>query len=110
VLPLLSETEPSPTSSKNMMHWTQLVRSGKFHDFDFGKEMNLKKYSSEFPPLFDISTIETPMILFYGEFDGLATPNDVEKNVIPNVKKLVYSENIKDFKHNDFVGLIHSPF
>jgi hypothetical protein len=21
VLPLLSETEPSPTSSKNMMHW-----------------------------------------------------------------------------------------
>eukprot|EP01080_Neovahlkampfia_damariscottae_P006626 gene6626-10792_t len=102
-LPLLSQTEPSPTSAKNMVHWTQLIRSGKFHDFDFGKEMNLRIYGYEYPPLFDISKIETPIMLFYGEFDKLATPTDVEKNVIPNIKKLVHSENIKNFKHNDFV-------
>ena len=103
ILPLLSLTEPSPTSSKNMIHWTQLIRSGKFHDFDFGKEMNLKKYNSEYPPIFDISTIETPMMLFYGEFDRLATPMDVETNVIPKLKNVLFSENIKNFKHNDFV-------
>lgn len=99
----LTKSEPSPTSFTNLLHWTQLCRAGKFRGYDHGKEMNLIKYKSEEPPIFEISKIKTNIALFYGELDALITPKEIEKNLIPNLKNVIYSENVKNFKHNDFV-------
>jgi pimeloyl-ACP methyl ester carboxylesterase len=56
-LDLLTVTEPSPTSFTNLMHWSQLMRAKKFVAFDFGSEINVKKYGSREPLEYDIYKI-----------------------------------------------------
>jgi len=37
-LPMMARNDVGGTSTKNMMHWIQLIRSGKFQFFDYGKD------------------------------------------------------------------------
>lgn len=60
--------EPSPTSTHNIIHWNQTIRSGKFAAFDYGAEQNAKLYGNAQPPEYDLSKIDsTPIVVFYGQ-------------------------------------------
>lgn len=102
-LSVLTMHEPSPTSVFNMAHWSQLVRSGKFEAFDYGPEQNLVMYGTTTPEEYDITKINVPVALFYGEKDYLANPTDVEEFLLKNLPNVVFCEKIAAFKHNDFV-------
>jgi lysosomal acid lipase/cholesteryl ester hydrolase len=75
------EWEPQPTSTKDMQHLAQMVRSGLFSFYDYGTEGNLKVYNQTKPPLYNLATIpkELPLFLISGGNDLLADPEDVEK-------------------------------
>eukprot|EP00475_Leptophrys_vorax_P029339 TRINITY_DN4298_c0_g1_i1.p1 TRINITY_DN4298_c0_g1~~TRINITY_DN4298_c0_g1_i1.p1 ORF type:complete len:413 (-),score=102.22 TRINITY_DN4298_c0_g1_i1:116-1234(-) len=94
---------PAGTSVKNMVHWAQLVRSAKFQKYDYGFFSNLATYGSTSPPSWDLSKIETPMVLFTGGQDILADPYDVELlRQAVNPDYLVYQQTFPDYDHLDF--------
>ena len=45
-VPIYMAHAPSPTSVKNMVHFTQNYQSGSFRKFDYGRKRNLKLYNS----------------------------------------------------------------
>lgn len=55
------------------MHYAQEIQSGKFQQFDYGPEQNLKIYNSVEPPDYDTSNISVPMVLYYASNDWCAS-------------------------------------
>jgi len=49
-LPMMGRNDVGGTSSKNLMHWIQDIRSGEFRQFDYGKDENEQRYGSKTPP------------------------------------------------------------
>eukprot|EP00121_Abeoforma_whisleri_P004058 Awhi_evm1s3661 len=52
-IPVYVTHSPGGTSVKNIYHFTQLVRSGEFRDFDYGYVGNMRRYGQAAPPSFD---------------------------------------------------------
>ncbi|CAI2353579.1 unnamed protein product [Caenorhabditis sp. 36 PRJEB53466] len=96
---------PAGTSSRNMLHFAQMVKRKRMSRFDHGREMNMKVYGSSFPPEYDIRRINSSIYLFYSDFDWLANPKDVEGFLIPLLpsKTLKKATKLRDFNHNDFL-------
>lgn len=70
---------PSGASFRNLTHFRQNIQTGKFAKFDFGQEVNLKKYNQITPPEYDLSKIkEVPIALFCGIKDRLASKEDYQ--------------------------------
>ena len=69
----------------DMEHWAQFIRQPvpRFCRFDLGSECtgrlghpkrcNMQAYGTPEPPLYDVSTIRTPLALFSGEMPSLDT-------------------------------------
>lgn len=50
--------DPAGTSLQNMIHWKQMVESGKFRAFDWGSNaLNMQHYNQTTPPLWDLCKI-----------------------------------------------------
>jgi lysosomal acid lipase/cholesteryl ester hydrolase len=65
--------EPNPTSTKNMAHWAQGVRTGTFQMFDYGPAGNQQHYNQATPPQYKLSNLPStlPLALFCGTEDYL---------------------------------------
>ncbi|KAJ8315080.1 hypothetical protein KUTeg_007230, partial [Tegillarca granosa] len=65
-----------------------------------------KSYTSSFtgttPPLYNVSNMKTPVVLFWGDKDWLADPKDV-REMIPKLYRLVGNYEIKNWNHLDFI-------
>lgn len=74
-------------SMKKILHYSQLMESGKFRQFDH-HENNLNVYGTSEPPDYDLSLISSPTYIYGGDRDGFVSPKDLErlKNEIQNVK------------------------
>lgn len=46
---------PSGSSLKNMDHFEQIIRRGKFARYDYGEEINMQKYGSKEPPVYNLT-------------------------------------------------------
>mmetsp|Transcript_23131 Transcript_23131/g.36036 ORF Transcript_23131/g.36036 Transcript_23131/m.36036 type:complete len:470 (-) Transcript_23131:53-1462(-) len=77
---VLGSHEPGDTSTINMNHWAQGVRTGTFRKYDFGPIYNQKFYGTKTPPAYNLSNIpsDVPIALFSGGHDKLADPADVQ--------------------------------
>ena len=53
-IPMMANNDIGGTSSKNMMHWAQMIRSGTVSHFDYGPEGNLAMYNQSTPPLYPV--------------------------------------------------------
>mmetsp|Transcript_36396 Transcript_36396/g.36017 ORF Transcript_36396/g.36017 Transcript_36396/m.36017 type:complete len:99 (+) Transcript_36396:87-383(+) len=76
---ILWYSHPNGTSFKAVRHWSQIIKSGRFEKFDYGKEKNLKIYGKEEPPLYNLSKVQEsniPIALLTGKNDMLASPED----------------------------------
>lgn len=87
-----SET-PAGTSVKNAAHWAQAVRGGDFQMYDYGCGIlscrNWHHYRQTTPPKYNLTRVNVPTALYYGEYwnfsffnfqggeDILADPADV---------------------------------
>ncbi|XP_067129976.1 gastric triacylglycerol lipase-like [Centruroides vittatus] len=95
---------PAGTSTKNYIHYGQMVNSKELQKFDYGPLGNLKKYKQIQPPKYNIPNIETPIALFWSLNDLLADPEDVDilRNRFSNLIA-DYQVPLKEWGHLDFV-------
>lgn len=101
LLPKITKTFPAGASTKQFIHFSQLIMSGRFQSFDY-QENNIKRYGRITPPVYKLSKITAQIVIFYGMTDNLVAPEDAE-NVARNLKNVVKLIKIDEWNHVDFV-------
>ncbi|XP_012225601.1 lipase 3-like isoform X2 [Linepithema humile] len=104
MLPLIFGHFPAGSSTKQIIHYSQIIISESFRKFDYGSKENLALYGSTQPPKYRLERIKVPIAIFYSENDFLADYADIQKLVtrLPNViqvKKIAYEK----FNHIDYL-------
>ncbi|AES80482.1 triacylglycerol lipase-like protein [Medicago truncatula] len=103
------EHEPQPTSTKNLIHYSQMIRTDTIARYDYGLLENLRRYGRVHPPNYELFAIPKDFHLFLGmgRLDMLADVEDVKfllsyefKNHDPNNLVQVLKEN---YAHADFI-------
>ncbi|KAK7847712.1 triacylglycerol lipase 2 [Quercus suber] len=103
------EHTPQSTSTKNVVHLSQMLLAGNIAKYDYGDDSeNKKHYGQCTPPLYNLTRIpkDIPLFIGYGGKDSLSDVNDV-KLLLDNLKdhqkdKLVLQYR-DDYAHFDFV-------
>lgn len=70
----------------NVLHWTQMVRSGLVCEYDYGWD-NQEHYGSDKAPIYDLAKDEADIYLYWSPTDWLADQRDIEDYLIPTLKK-----------------------
>ncbi|XP_075550501.1 lysosomal acid lipase/cholesteryl ester hydrolase-like [Dermacentor variabilis] len=68
---------PAGTSTKNVIHFGQLVGSKRPQKFDYGSSKNLQVYGQRKPPEYNLSRVTTDVGIFWSEGDQFVTPREV---------------------------------
>ncbi|XP_072757128.1 lipase 3-like isoform X2 [Anoplolepis gracilipes] len=79
LLPIIWEHVPAGVSIKQIVHFAQLIKSGKFRQYDHGLFFNKIKYSSFNPPSYDLTKIHVPVLLHYSSNDLFVNVMDVNQ-------------------------------
>lgn len=74
MLPVLMSHDFAGSSIKPLIHFAQEWQSGKFRQYDYGREKNMLIYNSPEPPDYDVTKITVPIYLFYSKNDLLINP------------------------------------
>ncbi|KAG5865621.1 hypothetical protein JTB14_010371 [Gonioctena quinquepunctata] len=101
---LMMSHAPAGSSTKQVFHFIQLVKSNEFRQFDLGFDGNLKKYGSETPPEYDLSQITTPVYIFHSANDFLCAYEDIQTlhGRLPDGAVKLFMED-EMWNHLDFV-------
>ncbi|VDO25378.1 unnamed protein product [Onchocerca flexuosa] len=94
------------TSVMNIIHWMQMVNSEKMQAYNYDSvEENQIHYGRDSPPIYNISSINVPIYLYWSKNDWLANAADIENSllsVLPN-SSIKGRNQLKDFNHLDFI-------
>lgn len=106
-LPMMGRNDVGGTSTKNILHWIQLIRSNYFRQFDYGSTQNKKVYGTSSPPIYDISNFKSQLggvriFLINGKNDVLVAPDDYKRlvSVMPQNAKF---KTLEDYNHLDYM-------
>lgn len=104
MLPIFFAHLPTGGSSNNLLHFGQLVNSGRFRNFDYGRIGNWMRYKSVSPPEYNLKNATIPVSVYYGQGDFLTVVKDIRKLIaeLPNVVN-DYLVPHEKFNHVDFV-------
>jgi len=112
MLPVMVGHTPAGASTKQIIHFSQLNRSGKFRQYDFGYIKNMMKYGSLSPPDYHLERVTAKVAIHYSTNDWLADPRDIEKlhqKLANPIGKFLVDDH--EFNHLDFVwGIDARPF
>ncbi|GLH04066.1 Lipase 3 [Gryllus bimaculatus] len=94
------------TSGPTMVHLAQNAKSGRFCQFDYGTQGNIKHYGTPHPPEYDLKKATVPTVLYTSTGDDLVPADGVVRlsQEIPNALELYWVPE-KIFNHLDF--LVH---
>eukprot|EP00826_Nyctotherus_ovalis_P011088 TRINITY_DN12893_c0_g1_i15.p1 TRINITY_DN12893_c0_g1~~TRINITY_DN12893_c0_g1_i15.p1 ORF type:complete len:427 (+),score=49.80 TRINITY_DN12893_c0_g1_i15:26-1306(+) len=109
--PALCTKSPGGTSTQNLVHWMQMLRSGgKFQMFDYGKRKNLLIYNQETPKEYDLGQLKkvtVPTLIVSGTKDALISEDAIRKvmGVLKNDRsdQVLESIRLEDYAHLDFL-------
>ena len=104
-IPMMANNDIGGTSAKNVLHWTQMIRSGNLSYFDFGPDGNMRYYNQSQVPLYDVASLTTrlstvPLALFVGDNDVLVPAQNLQKLV-----ELLPKSADKEGKHTPYVSV-----
>ncbi|XP_055527856.1 lipase 3-like [Wyeomyia smithii] len=103
LLPELLNKILTGISTKQLIHYGQLMDSGKFHQFDYKIFIqNMQHYKLGKPPEYNLSRITVPFTLFYGSKDFFTSRQDMKKLLRALPKISSYTE-IPGWTHMDFI-------
>lgn len=110
ILPVLMGHTPAGCSVKQFLHYSQLIVTGTFRQYDYGIE-NFVKYGTLTPPAYDLSAITTPIHIFYSYNDWLSAVIDVSRlcDAMGNACTEMYLVSDYTFNHLDYIYGIHAP-
>lgn len=95
---------PAGTSTRTILHYIQLIKSGFFRRFDYGKTSNLKHYFLEEPPNYELEKITVPISLISSGSDWLARECDITTLVTKlDSVKVHHVIRHSNFGHMDFI-------
>ncbi|XP_055595869.1 lipase 3-like [Uranotaenia lowii] len=103
MLPGLLENMLSGISTKQLLHYGQLMQSKKFQQYDYRNPItNAQRYKSTRVPEYDLSKIKIPFTLFYGTRDMFTSALDFKKLIqaLPNVTAI---HELPSWGHTDFI-------
>jgi len=89
---------PAGGSFDTMVHYAQMIQSGKFRQYDYGRAKNILIYNSMEPPEYNLTNITIPIALFYG-------PGDLLDNIMVNNEK-IDNQNIDIINIQKYVVII----
>nr|XP_018902729.1 PREDICTED: lipase 3-like [Bemisia tabaci] len=69
----LYDIYPDYFSSKTVLHYFQHLKSGKYCKYDYGSQKNLQIYNSTSPPEFDLSKVNTSIMIVCSKTDGFSS-------------------------------------
>uniref|UniRef100_A0A7I4YFX5 Lipase n=2 Tax=Haemonchus contortus TaxID=6289 RepID=A0A7I4YFX5_HAECO len=109
-IPVYLSHTPAGTSSLNILHWMQMVKTGSVARFDHGEALNKVAYGQKLPPPYEFKNIsDTPIYLFTGGNDVLADPDDIKGYLLPHIEPFVkYYKHLPEYNHLDFVWGLHA--
>ncbi|XP_065074235.1 lipase 1-like [Ochlerotatus camptorhynchus] len=104
IIPILIGHTPAGAATRQVTHYAQGMRSRQFQRYDHGKIKNLAVYGTARPPVYNVSEISAPIVLYYGANDFLAEPADVLRlgGMIRNLHAYRQVE-LNTFNHLDFL-------
>ncbi|KAI8889909.1 alpha/beta-hydrolase [Backusella circina FSU 941] len=93
----------SMTSVKSIVHWFQIISSGRFQMYDETPSRlpwsTINTVIDHLPAKFPTKQITTPIALFYGSADTLVDYD----TLTAHLPKLAFVKNIKGWEHMDFL-------
>ncbi|PRQ22773.1 putative triacylglycerol lipase [Rosa chinensis] len=107
-LDLLYEHTPQSTSTKNIVHLSQMIRSGTIRMFDYTLPLkNLQHYNRFTPPVYNMANIpkDIPLFLGYGGRDALSDVNDVKAllyDLKDHDKDKLVEQYVEEYAHMDY--------
>lgn len=90
-----------------MVHYLQLYKSGKFRQFDWGKNRNLGSYGRVEPLDYNVENTTIPITVFYSNGDAMLSKVDVEI-LLKKLPKVVLAKYFDDYQWNHFDYLMAS--
>ncbi|XP_034250102.1 lipase 3-like [Thrips palmi] len=104
MLPEIMKNVPAGASTKQLLHYAQLINSDKFRQYDHGTFNNLITYKSFSPPNYPLDKITTKVFLHFADNDLLGTPTGVDKlrKGLTNVK-MIRRVPHPTYNHMDFL-------
>lgn len=88
---IVIQNVPSGAGYGSLVHYAQLIENAKFTRYDHGPYLNQKKYGQYEAPEYALDKIDMPIGIFYGKYDRLADPTDV------NILKRMVEKNLVNF-------------
>ncbi|XP_058794622.1 lipase 3-like [Phymastichus coffea] len=103
MMPKVLNHYPQGSSLETLLHYRQIMISGKFRQYDFGSDENYLRYKNVTPPEYPLERITVPVVLYYGMNDAYTTKEDVLALLarLPNAegREVTHSR----FSHLDFL-------
>lgn len=103
-LPVIHSHYPSGAATKQVVHYGQIGKSGRFANYDYGIIENIIRYGTAEPPEYSLENVTCPVALFYAMNDWLTSASATERFMkrVPNIVEF-YHVPFPAFEHFDFL-------
>ncbi|XP_011565022.3 lipase 3 [Plutella xylostella] len=111
LLPHILAHVPAGASTRTLVHYAQEIKAeGRFQQFDYGSEGNMRHYGTKSPPEYPLHNITLPIALLSAKNDWLAGDIDVARLFSKLANPIEHYEVPYDeFNHIDFLYAIDAP-
>ncbi|PRQ52656.1 putative triacylglycerol lipase [Rosa chinensis] len=106
---LIFQHIPQSTSTKNMVHLSEMIRRGTITMFDYNfPAINMQHYNQLTPPVYNMASIskDVPLFFGYGGRDALSDVNDVKallNDLSDHDKDKLVEQYVEEYAHMDFI-------